>query len=76
MYFEKNVAQLDFEDGLNGGRQMIRNPDTSEGQPHTIFTAPPVQYDNSQFVPVPVKKGEDFLKQLIHIGDILFYTFM
>lgn len=45
------------KDGLNGGRQMIRNPDTSEGQPLTLFTAPPVQYDNSKFIPVPVKKG-------------------
>lgn len=44
-------------DGLNGGRQMIRNPDTSEGQPLTVFTAPPVKYDDSKFIPVPVKKG-------------------
>lgn len=36
---------------------MIRNPDTSEGQPRTLFTAPPVQYDDSKFIPVPVKKG-------------------
>lgn len=36
---------------------MIRNPDASEGQPRTMFTAPPVQYDNSKFIPVPVKKG-------------------
>lgn len=36
---------------------MIRNPDTSEGQPRTLFTAPPVKYDDSKFIPVPVKKG-------------------
>lgn len=56
--YTKLTFQLYYNvDGLNGGRQMIRNPDTSEGQPRTLFTAPPVKYDDSKFIPVPVKKG-------------------
>lgn len=34
---------------------MIRNPD--KNGPITIFTHPIDQYDDSKFVPVPIKKG-------------------
>ncbi|XP_057310941.1 phytanoyl-CoA dioxygenase domain-containing protein 1-like [Hydractinia symbiolongicarpus] len=36
-------------------RKMIRNPD--KNGPITIFTNPPDEFDDSQFVAVPVKKG-------------------
>lgn len=37
-------------------RKMVRNP--SKNGPVTIFTAPPDEFDDSKFVPVPVKKGK------------------
>ncbi len=38
---------------------MIRNPDSDS--PPTIFTAPPDDFDDSKFVPVPIKKGDYML---------------
>lgn len=43
--------------GVHSDRRMIKNPKWKEGEPHCVFTAPPVTYDDSQFVPVEVKKG-------------------
>ncbi|KAK3087152.1 hypothetical protein FSP39_002401 [Pinctada imbricata] len=43
--------------GLYGNRRMIRNPDDAEGQPRTVFTNPVYEYNDSQFIPLPVKRG-------------------
>ena len=37
-------------------RKMVRTPAGST--PPTTFTGPPDDYDDSKFVPVPIKKGE------------------
>ena len=46
-------------------RKMVRTPAGST--PPTTFTGPPDDYDDSKFVPVPIKKGEhpSYLSKLI-----------
>ncbi|XP_050407642.1 phytanoyl-CoA dioxygenase domain-containing protein 1 [Patella vulgata] len=45
------------KNGLYGNRRMIRNPDTTPGQPHIVFTGDVTTFNDDQFIPVPVKKG-------------------
>ena len=44
------------KEGIHNGRRMIRNPDTNASAT-TTFTAEEPTYDDSKFVPVPIKKG-------------------
>jgi hypothetical protein len=39
---------------------MIRNPDMSEGQSRCTFRGEVEKFDDEKFLPVPVKKGNDY----------------
>jgi hypothetical protein len=49
-----------IEGGIYGNRRMIRNPDMSEGQSRCTFRGEVEKFDDEKFLPVPVKKGNDY----------------
>ena len=46
-----------FSDGLLGNYRMVRNTDSSSSLT-CVFTGEKQTYDQSKFIPVPVKRGE------------------
>ena len=48
--------QGSHKNGIHNGRRLIRNPDPN-ATPITTFTAAKAEYDEGEFVPVPIKKG-------------------
>ena len=50
-------SQTSFSDGLLGQYRMVKNEDETSAQT-CVFIGEKQEYDDTKFVPLPVKKGE------------------